>query len=103
MKQRRVQHGLTMIYKILHDHAPNYLSDTFSLTSEIHNRNTRSANSIYLNKNATSKLHRKSYSFYMAKIYNTLPEDLQNSISINVFKFSLKKYILSGKLVLPEN
>ena len=39
----------------------------------------------------------------MAKIYNTLPEDLQNSISINVFKFSLKKYILSGKLVLPEN
>ena len=103
MKHRRVQHGLTMIYKILHDHAPNYLSDTFSLTSEIHNRNTRSANSIYLNKNATSKLHRKSYSFYMAKIYNTLPEDLQNSISINVFKFSLKKYILSGKLVLPEN
>ena len=72
MKQRRVQHGLTMIYKILHDHAPNYLSDTFSLTSEIHDRNTRSANSIWLNKNATSKLHRKYSSFYMAKIYNTL-------------------------------
>ena len=103
MKQRRVQHGLTMIYKILNGHAPHYLSDTFTLTNEIHNVNTRRAHStIWINKQAKSKLHRKSYSFYMAKIYNTLPENLQNAVSTDSFKKSLKRFILCGKLVLPN-
>ena len=103
MKNRRIQHGLTMIFKILHGLAPNYLCDTFTLTSEIHNINTRRANnSIWINKNIKSKLHRKSYTFYMAKIYNGLPENIQKSVSVNVFKKALKKYLLSGKLILPN-
>ena len=102
MKYRRVQHGLTMIYKILNGQAPNYLRDTFTLTSEIHNVNTRGANnSIWINKNITSKLHRKSYTFYMAKIYNSIPENIQKSQSVNSFKQAIKRYIQSEKLVLP--
>ena len=102
MKHRRVQHGLTMIYKILNGLAPNYLRDTFTLTSEIHNVNTRGANnSIWINKNITSKLHRKSYTFYMAKIYNSIPENIQKSQSVNSFKQAIKRYIQSEKLVLP--
>ena len=102
MKYRRVQHGLTMIYKILNGLAPNYLRDTFTLTSEIHNVNTRGANnSIWINKNITSKLHRKSYTFYMAKIYNSIPENIQKSQSVNSFKQAIKRYIQSEKLVLP--
>ena len=104
MKNRRIKHGLTMIYKILNGLAPHYLSDNFTLTSEIHNVNTRNAsNSIWINKNITSKIHRKSYSFYMARIYNSLPENIQKSVSVNAFKLSITKYIKSGNLVLPTS
>ena len=44
MNQRRLKHGLTLIYKILHGLAPNYLRDTFTLVSEIHSVNTRTSN-----------------------------------------------------------
>ena len=104
MKNRRIKHGLTMIYKILHGLAPNYLSDAFTLTSEIHNVNTRRANtSIWISNTITSKLHRKAYTFYMSKIFNGLPENIKKSISVNSFKHSLTKFIQSGKLVLPNN
>ena len=104
MKNRRIQHGLSMIYKILNGFAPDYLRDTFTLTSEIHNVNTRRAqNSIWINKNITSKLHRKSYTFYMAKIYNGIPENIQKSVSVNAFKKAIKSYILNGKLIPPTN
>ena len=104
MKNRRIAHGLTMIYKILHGLAPNYLSDSFTLSSEIHNINTRRANTdIYINKSIKSKLHRKAYTCYMAKIYNSIPEYIKLSVSVNSFKLKLKEHILSGKMVLPNN
>ena len=72
-----------------------------TLTSEIHNVNTRRAkNSIWINKNVTSKLHRKSYTFFMAKIYNGLPENIQSSVSVNSFKIAFKRHFFSGKLIL---
>ena len=71
MNLRRLKHGLTLIYKILHGLAPNYLCDTFTLVNQIHHVNTRrSNNDICINKGATSKLHRKSYTFEMATVYN---------------------------------
>jgi hypothetical protein len=105
MKNRRIAHGLTTIYKILNGLAPYYLSDSFTLTSEIHNVNTRNAakTSIWISKKITSKLHRKSYTCYMAKIYNDLPENIQKSVSVNSFKLAVKGFIRSGKLILPNN
>ena len=103
MKNRRIMHGLTIIYKILNGLAPNYLRDSFTLTSEIHNVNTRTAqNSTYINEGSTSKLHRKSYTFYMAKIYNGLPENIKKSVSVNAFKNAIRKFIMEEKLVIPN-
>ena len=103
MNSRRIKHGLTMIYKILHGFAPNYLRDTFTLIHEIHNVNTRRCNnSIYINKTISSRIHRKAYTFYMAKIYNEIPENIRNSISVNSFKCSINKYLQKDKLVLPK-
>lgn len=103
MKNRRIKHGLTMIYKILNGLAPNYLSDAFTLTNQIHNVNTRRVNnSIWINKSITSKIHRKAYTFYMSKIYNNLPENIKQSVSVNSFKHAIKSYIQSGMMVLPS-
>ena len=71
MKHRTIKHGLTLIYKIIHGFAPNYLRDmdSFTLIIEMHIILTRnSKNNLYLNKNITSKIHRKAFTFYMESI-----------------------------------
>ena len=57
MNQRRLKHGLTLIYKILHGLAPNYLRDTFTLVSEIHSVNTRTSNNNIWIKKKIQKLN----------------------------------------------
>ena len=102
MRQRTIKHALTLVYKILKGLAPHYLQDTFTLVNEIHNVNTRNRNcNIYIDKNIKSKIHRNSYTCYMAKIFNLLPENIKNSKSVNTFKSNLHKHIFNKKLVLP--
>ena len=104
MNFRRLKHGLTLIYKILHNLAPNYLRDSFSLVNEIHNVNTRrSNNDIWIPKNITSRIHRRAYTFEMAKIYNQLPEDIKNSVLVNTFKKNTNKLLLEKKLAYVSN
>ena len=103
MNKRRIKHGLTLIYKILHGYAPHYLSDSFTLTNEIHTVNTRnSSNSIWIDKSITSKIHRNSYRFHMAQIFNLLPENIKNSVSIDAFQNKLTKHLMDNELVLPQ-
>lgn len=95
MENRRIKQGLTLIYKILHGLAPNYMCDMFSLVSEVHNVNTRSAASnLWINKNVTSQIHRKAFTIEMAKIYNSIPEDLKNCSNVNLFKKKIHAYLL---------
>ena len=104
MNSRRLKHGLTLIYKILHNLSPNYLRDSFSLVHEIHNVNTRrSNNDIWLPKTITSRIHRRSYTFEMANMYNKLPEDIKNSTSVITFKKNITKLLLENKLVYGLN
>ena len=102
MDKRRIKHGLTLIYKIIHGMAPNYLSDSFTLVQEIHNINTRRANNnIWISKTITSKVHRKAYTFEMANIYNSIPENIKNSVSVNSFKKHIGEYLKNDDLVFP--
>ena len=102
MNQRRVKHGLTLIYKILHGLAPNYLADSFSLVNEIHSVNTRSSrnNDIWINKYASSKVHQNSYSVAMSKIYNRIPEEIKKCTSVNSFKKRIGELLLNDGLVI---
>ena len=94
MENRRIKQGLTLIYKILHGLAPDYLCDMFSLVSEIHNVNTRSAvSSIWIDKNITSQIHLKAFTVEMAKIYNSIPEDLKNCKNVVSFKNKIHMYL----------
>ena len=102
MTSRRLKHGLTLIYKIMHDLAPDYLRDAFTLVSEIHSRNTRSSNSnIWIKNSIKSKIHRNSYTFQMVKVYNSLPEDIKNSISVNSFKKRITELLHENLLAYP--
>ena len=102
MNQRRVKHGLTLIYKILHGLAPNYLADSFCLVNEIHSVNTRSSrnNDIWINKYASSKVHQNSYSVAMSKIYNRIPEEIKKCTSVNSFKKRIGELLLNDRLAI---
>ena len=102
MKEKTIKNGLVLMYKILNGLAPNYLSDFITLTSDIHNINTRRRNnSIYISKTITSKIHRKSFYFLIANIYNSLPLNIKQSTSLSSFKKAIQKFIFDGKMVIP--
>ena len=102
MKEKTIKNGLVLMYKILNGLAPNYLSDFITLTSDIHNINTRRRNnSIYISKTITSKIHRKSFYFLIANIYNSLPLNIKQSTSLSSFKKAIHKFIFDGKMVIP--
>ena len=99
MKKKTIKNGLTMIYKILNGLAPNYLADSITLTSDVHNINTRRRNnSIWIDKSIISKIHRKSFYFFMANIFNDIPENIKQSKSVNIFKKAIYKHIFEGNL-----
>ena len=97
MKQRRELHSLTMMYKILHGLAPNYLQDLFTYQKDIHNVNTRGSqnDNIWIDKSIKSKIHRESFKYHTACQYNELPKSIRDCKSVNSFKLNLTKLLKS--------
>ena len=98
MKNRRIFHSLTLMFKILNGLAPEYLRDTVTMVSELHERNTRANTNknIWICKNVKSKIRRSSFAFYAAKSFNEIPENIKNSKSVQTFKNKLMKFLLSN-------
>ena len=95
MEKRRDLHSLTMLYKILHESAPDYLQDMFTYQNEVHSVNTRGSqnNQIWVDKGIKSKVHRDSFRFYAPCQYNKLPVTIKNCTSVNSFKSNLIKFL----------
>ena len=101
MYNRRLVHGCTQMYKILNGLAPFYLSDSITLTNELYDISTRSRqNSIWIDKQITSKVHRNSFRFFISTIYNKIPENIKSYKSVNSFKTKLTKYLLNNPMIL---
>ena len=102
MGQRRLSHGLTMLFKILNKLGPNYLSDMFTQKFEISTRSTRSfdGNILIGNYNYTA-IHRKSFRIYFSNLWNQLPENVKTCKTINSFKKKIKQILINNELILP--
>ena len=102
MKDRRIAHGITQMFKIVNGMAPNYLKDSYTLTSEIHNCNTRRASkNICIDKGITSKIHRDSFRFQMSSLYNIIPESVKNIKSVINFTNKIKELLMNESLKTP--
>ena len=100
MKQRRMLHSLTIMFKILTDRAPEYLRDSVTLVGELHGVNTRSqTNNIWIGKDIRSKIHRNSFMFYTSRLYNVLPENIRKCKSVPSFKKKLTEFLKNNALV----
>ena len=78
-----------MVYKILNNLAPEYLSDLFYVYKPFR-KNLRSEN----NRTIINTRHHieKTISHKMCVIWNSLPIDLRSCNNLNVFKKNLKTY-----------
>ena len=105
MSEIRLTHGLTTMYKIAKGLAPNYLSDLITFTKEIHQVNTRGSvrNSIWISKDIKIKTRRNAFFFSMSNIYNKLPENIIEAVSVKSFKLKLNKLIKDENLTIPEH
>ena len=85
------------LYNALSRPLPEYLNDFYSENTQIHNHFTNKSN--YLHK----KFNRTNLAVYSTRnkvinIWNNIPNEIRQFISLEVFKKKMKKLILSGVL-----
>ena len=90
LQQRRDFHKCVFMYKCMNGLAPQYLCDMF--TSNSHSYNIRNA-SQPKPPTARTAYYQCNVSVSGLKLWNSLPQDIQNSQSVGSFKKSLHKYL----------
>ena len=94
MKNRRLLHGLSFMFKIKNRMAPNYLCKRISLHNETHSHFTRNRQNIDP-PFARTKIRSMSFFVYICKKYNEMSKDVNiDNISLHTFKVKCKKYLL---------
>ena len=81
-----------MIYKIYHAAVPEYLTELFRLTSEVHNYNLRGSKfDMQLPKPKTNSLKR-TFAYRGAIAWNELPNHVRDLETLNRFKVYLRDH-----------
>ena len=92
---RVVQIKILHVHRIFNNLAPPYMSEDFTLVSEIHSHCTRSSvNCFYHPKVASNAM--KSFFYTGIKAWNGLPNSIKIVQNRNIFKVLVKKHIMSN-------
>ena len=80
-----------LTYKALNDMTPDYIAELLTPMSQTHSRHLRSSESgeLYVPYSHT-KLYKGSFSCSAPRLWNSLPQTVRNSESLNVFKSNVK-------------
>ena len=87
-----MQHKAIMMYKIVHGLAPPYMTDMFreQFGPKVYDlRNPKLKLEIPA---ARTSLFKNSFAFTGASIWNALPDDLKQLLSVSAFKKKIKTY-----------
>src|SRR5262245_31314764 len=79
-------------FKLITNRSPSYLSE--KVENVFHQYNTRNKNSLILPQHHIETF-KNSFSYQTAHLWNSLPNDINSSINLNIFKQRAKKYFLS--------
>ena len=91
LEQRRKNHRLTLFYKMRYSLTPQYLSSLVPESiSNVSNYNLRHSNNLR-GINARTTQYQQSFLPTAIKEWNNLPLELQQSNSVNSFKYNLTK------------
>jgi hypothetical protein len=86
-------HKAVLIYKSLNNLAPTYMKDLFQLNSEVHSYPLRctDSNKLFMQKPKT-EYFRHSLSYSGPIIWNSLPDNVRDATSLEMFKSRYMKY-----------
>ena len=95
MKNRRLLHGLSLMFKIKNKMAPMYLCNKISMHTETHGHFTR--NRLNIDPPfARTKIRCMSFFVYISKKFNEISKEVDvSNISLHTFKIKCKKYLLN--------
>lgn len=92
VSQRIKYNTLVMIFKMNHGLVPTYMNDNVILVNQIHDHNTRNRNDFRLPLTRSEQV-KKNLFYNGLKMYNDLPNDMKEIISLNIFKKVCAKYV----------
>ena len=97
MKTRRDYFAGIILFKTLHGHGLNYLSNQIIYTNEQHNYNTRAAsNNVLVLPKPNCELYKISMQYYGLELWNSLPNSVKSSQSVYEFKRLYKQYLMDN-------
>ena len=92
--ERVKYHSCVMMYKAINNKTPEYISNMFSKSVDIHGRNLRSADRDMLRvPYARTRYYENCFRIDGAKNWNSLPLNIHTTSSIDSIKKSLKEYL----------
>ena len=95
---RRHQHSAIVMHKIIHNKAPEYLTEVFNPMCDSIVYNLRDSNyNLTLQKPKTESL-KKSFSYRGAKLWNSLPNSIKSKQSLEPFSKSLRSLSLQNNI-----
>ena len=92
---RRLMYNKALLtFKALNNLTPAYISDLLSPMSETHSLSLRSSDNGLLSiPRSRSALYDRSFTYSASKLWNSLPQTLRTTSSLNEFKTGLRNYI----------
>ena len=97
INQRYIYFTCIMVFKCLHNMAPQYLSSKMNYIKDLQPYNTRNTNSMnLLVPHPNTEIFKQSFAYSGPALWNKLPQCLKNINNLTTFKHQLKTYILQG-------
>ena len=86
---------MLITFKALNDLAPSYLSSLLSYKSNPRSLRSSKSKNLALPRSSMVKMGDCAFSVYSPTLWNTLPSEIKNSETVNIFKKSLKTYFFN--------
>ena len=91
LSTRRKIHKFVLVYKCLNNLVAECFRGYFTRNSRIHSYNTRRKNNLHLPKPNLS-LGRRSFIYSGSLLYNNLPDEIKNAVSLTKFKSLVQRH-----------
>ncbi len=95
LENRRLLHECTMAFKCRNGLAPPYLIDNFNANTFFNQGYSTRNSSKFRIPMARTEYYQGSFLICGCNAWHNLPDYIRNSVSLNIFKFNMFKYILA--------
>ena len=99
LDHQRLVNKSIMMYKIVHNMVPDYLSSHFVLRSDALTYNLRDSDCSLAIPQPRTNYCKRTLSYRGAVLWNSLPVDIPQSPSLDEFKFKLMNYDFDGRFM----